>query len=260
MNTYRPDLAVTNDTIQTMLRHHSVRAYSDKPVGDETLFSILTAARSAPTSSNQFCWSVIVVRDPERKEALAKMTGSNRFVTQAPVFLVWLADLSRIARLAERADSRTEGFRYQEALLLGTIDATLAAQNAAVAAESLGLGTCFVGGVRNGIGPISEYLELPPNTFPVVGLAIGWPSAADTATTKPRLPLSGLAFEERYDADAADRAIPTLDLEAAEYRAAQNQAPLVWSEDAVTKWATPAWINTRAGNRDLLIDRGFADQ
>lgn len=176
------------------------------------------------------------------------------------MFLVWLADLSRIARLADEADCPTEGFKYQEALFLGIIDATLAAQNAAVAAESLGLGTCFVGGVRNGMTAISEYLELPHNTFPVVGLTVGWPSDADTASTKPRLSLAGLAFDEKYDVNAADHALPTLNQESAEYRASQRQPPLIWTEDAVTKWATPAWISTRAGNRDLLINRGFADQ
>lgn len=259
MKKFRPELQITNSTIETMLNHHSVRAYSDKPVDDATLFSILSAAQSAPTSSNQACWSVVVVRDEERRHELAKMTGSNQFITQAPVFLVWVADLSRVDRLAGAAKSPTEAFNYQEAIFLGAIDAILAAQNAAVAAESLGLGTCYVGGVRNGIEQISQYLDLPKYSFPVVGLTVGWPSANDTASTKPRMPLSGLVLEERYDVEAADSGIRTLDEESAQYREAQGRPALIWSEDAVTKWATVDWIGARANNRQILIERGFKD-
>ena len=146
MSTFRPDLPVTNATLETIVSHRSVRDYLDKPVADAELQSMFIAAQSASTSSNLNAWSAVVVTDPQRKERLQRMTGGNLFILDAPVFIVWVADFSRNASLC--ADSQPETLRYQESTLVGAIDAALAAQTAAIAAESMGLGVCYVGGIR----------------------------------------------------------------------------------------------------------------
>lgn len=260
MKKYRPDLQVTNSTIESMLGHHSVRSFEDLPVDEATLAAVLSAAQSAPTSSNQNGWSVVVIRDPERLRAIEAMTGRNPFISQAPVFLVWIADLSRIGRLAAGQGSPTQVFDYQEAVLLGAIDAILAAQSAVIAAESLGLGTCYVGGVRSGMKSISELLSLPYRSFPVVGLALGWPGPDDTAGTKPRLPLSSLVFEERYDAEASDRGIAAMDRDSREYNESQGRDVPPWSELLVKRWSRSTGIANRLDNRDFLRSQGFADR
>ncbi len=260
MGTYRPDLHTTNATIETMLHRHSVRSYSDKPVSSDDLTAVLSAAQATPTSSNQMSWSAVIVRDPERKRAIQELTRGNEFINNAPLFVVWVADLSRAGRQADRHGMPSEVFDYQEAILLGAIDATLAAQNATVAAESLGLGTCYVGGVRSAMAAIAALLDLPRYSFPVVGMAIGWPDASDTAGTKPRLPLSSFVFEERYDPEASDAGIAALDHDSAEYNLSQGRPPRRWSDASHRKWASADAIAGRTGNRDLLGLWGLADQ
>ncbi|MFX6811608.1 nitroreductase family protein, partial [Acinetobacter baumannii] len=88
-------------------------------------------------------WSVVVVEDQARKARLAEFAGGQKHIVEAPLFLVWLADLSRAERLAARSRHPDEGLRVLETFLVAVIDAALAAQNAVVAAESLGLGSVY---------------------------------------------------------------------------------------------------------------------
>lgn len=240
-----------------MVKHHSVRKYHDEPVSEEDLQAITAAALSAPTSSNQNSWSVVVVRDPYRKRSLMRATGKNSFIDQAPVFMVWIADLSRAHRLAEREGRTYEALLYQEALLVGFVDAALAAQNAAVAAESLGLGTCYVGGIRTNIEEVCQILHLPAFAVPAFGLTIGWP--ADNGGVKPRLPLSSVCFDEVYDSAAADQGIKTLESETREYFATQGYQDISWTQKALSRWENAASLGNRRNNREVIQGLGLAD-
>jgi nitroreductase len=243
-----------------MLQHHSVRAFTNEPVPEDALQAILVSALSAATSSNQNSWSVVTVRDPERKKRLMESTGSNPFIAQAPVFFVWVADLSRAHRLAEAQGVDPVVLHYQEALLIATVDAALAAQNAVVAAESLGLGTCYVGGIRTQIDTVSELLNLPEYSYPVLGLSVGCPSPDDSAGVKPRLPLSAVAFDEQYDATAADAGIPVLERETSEYFASQGVAHHSWSEKSLIRWSSMRALRGRENNRGVIAARGLLDE
>ncbi|MSS84881.1 NADPH-dependent oxidoreductase [Actinomycetaceae bacterium WB03_NA08] len=254
---YRQQLPVSTPAIDVMTSHHSVRRYADEPISEDHLLAILASASSAATSSNQNSWSVIVVRDRDLKHDLMEATGKNPFIAQAPVFLVWVADLSRAHRLAEKKHAVVDALQYQEALLVGTIDATLAAQNAVVAAESFGMGTCYVGGIRTNIEKVCGLLNLPEYSYPVVGLALGWP--ADQAGVKPRLPLSSVAFNETYDVAAADAGIEELDRTTAEYFESQGFPGVVWSQKALQRWAGPEVMNGREKNREVIARRGLLD-
>ncbi|MFJ1299037.1 nitroreductase family protein [Pseudomonadota bacterium AL_CKDN230030165-1A_HGKHYDSX7] len=127
-----------NDTIDTLLAHRSVRAYLPDALPDGTVETLVAAAQSASTSSNLHQWSVVSVTDRELRKriAAASRTGleDNLYVEQAPVFLLWVADLSRNHALALDAGAEPVVHTYLDAFVMATIDAALAAQNAVIAA------------------------------------------------------------------------------------------------------------------------------
>lgn len=131
-----------NDTIDQLLEHRSVRAFTDQPLPEGTLETLVAAAQSASTSSNLQVWSVVAVQEGDRKGRLSALAGNQPYIHQAPLFLVWLADLSRVSRIADQHGVELEALPYLESLLLGTIDAALAAQNAVVRWSRLGLEAC----------------------------------------------------------------------------------------------------------------------
>jgi nitroreductase len=157
------------------LAHRSVRKFLPHPVSDEHLAALVAAAQSASTSSNLQPWSVIAVRDPQRKARLAALANNQQFINEAPLFLIWVADLGRARRLAQRAGTQLDGADYLETTIIGFVDTALAAQNAVVAAESLGLGTVFVGALRNHPEEVAAELGLAPHTVATFGLAVGTP-------------------------------------------------------------------------------------
>src|SRR4028118_869253 len=137
-----------NDSLTTLLSHRSIRSYLPDSLPLGTLELIVASAQSAATSSNLQTWSVIAVEDAERKERLSQLAGNQAHIRQCPLFLVWLADLARLTYVAESRGLSHEGLDYLEMFVMATIDAALAAQNGAIAAEALGLGTGYIGGVR----------------------------------------------------------------------------------------------------------------
>ncbi|MFN7658612.1 MAG: nitroreductase family protein, partial [Dolichospermum sp.] len=132
-----------SDTLETLLSHRSIRAYLPDVLPPGTLEVLIAAAQSASTSSNLQTWSVVAVEDANRKEELSKLTNNQAHIRQSPLFLVWLADLARLTHIAESRGLPHEGLNYLEMFLMAAIDAALAAQNAVIAAESLGLGTVY---------------------------------------------------------------------------------------------------------------------
>ena len=135
-----PPAGANTAVLQHLLAHRSVRAYLPDALPDGTLAHLVAAAQSAPTSSNLQAWSVLAVTDPERKARLSEWSRDQAHIRQAPLFLVWLADLSRLDRVAQGLGLTSDANQYLEQFLVASIDASLAAQNAVVAAEALGLG------------------------------------------------------------------------------------------------------------------------
>lgn len=165
---FKPD-RLWNETLMTLLSHRSVRAYRPDSLPAQTLEVLVAAAQSAATSSNLQTWSVVAIEDPVRKETLAQLAGNQAQIRQCPLFLVWLADLARLHQLALQRGLPADGLDYLEMFLTATIDATLAAQNATIAAESLGLGTVYIGGIRNQ----PEALRQRSNYRPICLLSLG---------------------------------------------------------------------------------------
>ena len=161
-----PKLGPWNDTISLLLSHRSVRGYRTDPLPDGTLEALIAAAQSAATSSNLQTWSVVSVNDPEKRKALAAIAGGQKHIEQCPIFLVFIADVSRNERLGQQEGVALAGMPFLETFLVAAIDAGLAAQNAVVAAESLGLATVYIGALRNDVPRVAAMLELPPGAAP----------------------------------------------------------------------------------------------
>ncbi|GAA5142399.1 NADPH-dependent oxidoreductase [Nocardioides marinquilinus] len=253
-------LGVGSDVIDLLLARRSTRRFVPGPAGevdDDHVRALVAAAQSAPTSSNLQAWSVVAVRDTERKERLAALAGEQAFVAQAAVFLVWVADLSRARRLAAARDARVDAVDYLETTLIGFVDAALAAQNAVVAAQSLGLGTTYVGAVRNRPREVAAELDLPDGAVAAFGLAVGRPDPDEDAGVKPRLPQDAVLHHERYDAARADAAAEGYDAVLDGYRAQHGLDRQPWSGRVVERLAGPGSMAGRDVLRERLADRGL---
>jgi nitroreductase len=249
-------LEIANEVLELQVAHRSVRRFLAEPVSDEQLTAIVTAAQSASTSSNMQAWSVVAVRDPEHRARLAALANNQQFINQAPLFLVWIADLGRARRLAERAERALDGADYLESTLVAFIDTALAAQNAVIAAESLGLGAVFVGAVRNHPEEIAAELRLPPHAVATFGMALGVPDPDEQAGIKPRLPQSGVLHREHYDAAAADVQIPLYDERLGAYNS-QYGMPGNWSSRVLGRLASHETLNGRHRLREQLQRLGL---
>ncbi|ALJ19141.1 NADPH-dependent oxidoreductase [Microbacterium sp. No. 7] len=251
-----PDGALpSNEVLDLLYRHRSVRRFTAEPVDDATVTAIVAAAQSAATSSNQQAWSVVEIRDPERRARAAELAGQQEFIRDAAVFLVFVADWSRAIGVAATRGAAAQAVDYVESTLVGFVDAALAAQNAVVAAESLGLGTVYVGSVRNAPLEVAELIGLPAGAFPVVGLAIGHPDPADAAGVKPRLPQRVVRHRETYrPADAADLA--RYDEAVRAYYATQGAAR-GWLDAVVARVRDIAGLHGRHTLRGALERRGL---
>ncbi len=198
----------TNSIVKFLNSHASVRRYAADPVTDEQINKIIEIAQRAPTSSNFQAYSIIVVRDPLKKEKLSILCGNQPHVKECPVFLVFCPDLLRVRKICAESGYR---FReeYFEYLLLAIVDAALAGQNALLAAEGLGLGACMIGGMRNRPQEVAELLDLPARVFALFGLTVGVPTRS--AMVKPRLPVSVIRHDEWYETDRLDEGLGEYD-------------------------------------------------
>ena len=251
-------IAPANDVIALLQRHRSVRSFTNEGIDEDTVALIVSAAQSAATSSNMQAWSVIEVRDPAHKDAVSVLAGDQAFIRAAPVFLVFVADWARHRAVAEHRGEAAEGVGYMESTLVGFIDAALAAQNATIAAESLGLGAVYVGAVRNRPEELADLLHLPSGAFPVVGIALGHPDPADRAGIKPRLPQDVVLHRETYLA-APDESIVDYDAAVRTYYAGQGTAH-GWIGTILGRIRNAATLRGRAAMRGALERRGLASR
>ena len=247
-----------NAVLETLMSHRSVREFLPDPVADATLTTIIAAASSAATSSNLQTWSVVAVRDPARRARLAALCAGQAHIAEAPLFLVWLADLARIEAIALERGQDIAGTEFLEMLFIGIVDATLAAQNAVVALESLGLGSVYIGGIRNHPEKVAAELGLPARVFPVFGLCVGTPDPARPTAIKPRLPQDAVVHHEQYDTHAEQRAVPAYDDRMAAFQIEQEMTPEIWTQRSIRRVRSPAALTGRDRIRAALANLGFA--
>ena len=246
-----------NETIALLLSHRSIRGYSSQPVPAGTLETLVAAAQSAATSSNLQTWSVVAVTDPAVKAELSEIALDQRYICECPLFLVWIADLSRNNRLAAEEGTTLEGNDYLEMLLMGVADASLAAQNATVAAESLGLSTCYIGNLRNDVARVAELLELPPGAMGVFGMCVGYPKAGVANEVKPRLPQDLVLHHERYTISDERGMRSAYDARVGAFSRKNDMKLQTWTDRVLMRLEKASALRDRANLTTVLRRLGF---
>jgi nitroreductase len=241
-----------SETIRVLGDRRSIRAYTDRNVTDEQLTAILEAARRAPTSGNLQAYSIVVVRDPETKKKLAEIAGGQQHIVTCPVYLAFVADLTRIEAAFQR-NGRDLDDNNLEMGLMASIDASLVGMSAYVAADSIGIQGVMIGAMRNDPEAVAELLGLPKRTYVVFGLCLGYPDGQPKQ--KPRMPAEGVVHCERYDAEKAVGIVAPYNAELkAHYDSIDRPTgDESWSDDVDKKYAQ----RPRDHLRDALRKRGF---
>ncbi|MDR0269072.1 oxygen-insensitive NADPH nitroreductase [Paenibacillus sp.] len=243
-----------NDTLTLLMNHRSIRKFKDTPITEEQLHAIISAAQMASTSSNVQAYSVIAATDPGLKKQLAELAGNQAYVEQCPVFLVWCADLYRLKQVtSEPLQGRLTYGDTTENFIVATVDAALAAQNAAIAAESMGLGIVYIGGVRNRIAELSKLLGLPELVYPVFGMCVGVPD--QEPGQRPRLPLESVLHLNGYSKEQSVESVKSYDAAMQAYLRERigGKKDTPWSHLMADRMAEPI----RMHMKEFLEGKGF---
>jgi nitroreductase len=252
-----PAVGPWNDHLSLLLSHRSVRGYRPDALPVGTLETLIAAAQSAATSSNLQTWSVIAVTDPGKKAALAKVAANQKHIEQCPLFLVWVADISRNQRLGAQENVTLETMPYQETFLVAAIDAALAAQNATVAAESLGLSCVYIGALRNNPQEVARVVGLPNGAFGVFGMCVGYASATAANEVKPRLPQDVVLHHEVYDTTGEQTRRAAYDALIGVFSARNEMAATTWTQRVVGRMGKIAAMAGRDKLAATLHAMGF---
>lgn len=247
-----------NPVLETILSHRSVRGFLEDELPAGTLAVLSAAAQSAASSSNLQVWSAVAVENRERKDRLALLAGNQAHVREAPLFFAFLADLSRLAGIATRAGVEAAGLHYLDTFLMAAIDAALAAQNVVTAAESLGLGTVYIGALRNRPEEVARALALEPGVFPLFGLCVGKPDPSRPTAVKPRLPQRAVIFREQYAGHETAPEIAHYDAIMASFYASQQLDNPRWSVHSTERVRSAENLRGRDRLKAALQEAGFA--
>lgn len=187
-----------NEIIESLYRRKSVRVFEDRSVPAEMKAAILRSAAEAPTAGCQQLYTILDITDQALKDALAETCDHQSFIAGAPMVLVFCADCKKWYDAYREAgcDPRAPGVGD---LMLAFSDAAIAAQNAVVAAESLGLGSCYIGDIMENCARQRALLHLPEYVFPAVMLVFGWPTQQQKDRVKPqRCAMEHIVHENGY--------------------------------------------------------------
>ena len=232
-----------NPTLELLYAHRSIRKFTNQRVSDETVNHIIKAAQSASTSSFLQAYSIIDVSDPVLRSKLRVLCGDQEYVESAPLFLVFCGDLHRLKTVcdleADKHDIYTQS-TYEsgltESFIIATIDAALAGQNALLAAESMGMGGVYIGGIRNNPKEVSDLLYLPDEVYPVFGLCLGYPD--QDPLVKERLPQEIVYHTNRY-ASVDEASLESYDKRISAYYHTRTDGKIddTWSKSVFKKFA-----------------------
>lgn len=195
-----------NGTIELIRNRVSLRNYAPRPITPEHLDLILESAMRAPTAGNMMLYSIIVVDDPAKKQALSLTCDNQPFIAKAPLVLIFLADMQRwydyyeLSGVKEYRRERGETFTGPDegSLFLACSDALIAAQTAVIAAESLGIGSCYIGDIMENIEAHRELLKLPEWTFPVAMVCLGYYPREERPQPRSRFDRRFIVFTDTY--------------------------------------------------------------
>lgn len=257
-----PKNIIWNDQIEGILNHRSIRHYLNKALPEGWLETLVAAAQSASTSSNLQQWSVVAVTDPELKSKVRTLAGGrdgqgNGYIAQAPAILLWVADISRNHDITVDAGLNPSVHEYIDSFLMASLDAALAAQNASVAAESIGLGTVYIGAARNRAQKLAALLNLPRYSYVVCGLVVGWPDPDVQTNIRPRLPQQVVVHHNRYEAKDLNMHIDAYEEVFKTFREGLGMKGKTWKEAVQGSATSMEYMDGRQELRTALEERGF---
>ena len=188
-----------NEIIRSLYDRKSVRVFEDRPVEEAVKRSVLEAALQAPTAGNMALYTILDITDPEKKAALSRSCDNQPFIATAPMVLIFCADYRRwydvFCRFVDQVRKPGMGD-----LFLAEADAIIAAQNAVVAAQSLGLGSCYIGDITENFEYHQKLLGLPQYVVPAAMLVMGYPTEQQKTRQKPaRFAVEDMVHDNSYD-------------------------------------------------------------
>ncbi len=190
-----------NDTLRVLMQRKSVRVFKDRPIAPDVKQAILAAAMRAPTAGNSMIYSILDITDQHIKDTLAITCDNQPFIAKAPLVLIFCADYHRWNRKFKQAgcDDGNVPAPILGDLLLATNDAVIAAHAACTAAESLGVGSCYIGDILENFEQHKALLRLPEQVAPVSMLVFGYPTQQQKDRAQPpRFPQEMIVFENGY--------------------------------------------------------------
>lgn len=240
------------DMLNLMAGHRSVRNYTDKPVPYDLLEELVAAARCAATSHHVQAYTLIRVKDKSLRQQIAHLAGPQAWVAEAPVFLVFCADLTRLVHACAHHDIEPET-GWAEQLLVAVADTAILGQNLMLAAESKGLGGVFIGGIRNDPAKVCDLLNIPDLAFPVFGMCLGYP--AGEPGIKPRLPVSAILHTDRFPGNPPETDLAAYDRTTEAYYL--NRAPRLKDQAWRKRMAQFTGQVIRPHMKSFLEKKGF---
>ena len=187
-----------NQFIEQLYARKSIRVYTDQEIGQEEKAAILRAAAEAPTAGNQQLYTILDITDQSIKEKLVDTCDHQPMIAQAKMVLIFCADCKKWydAYVAVGCQTRKPGVGD---LMLAVTDAMIAAQNAVTAAESLGIGSCYIGDIMENCETQRGLLHLPEYVVPVGMLIFGYPTQQQKSRPKPeRVDMKYIVHENGY--------------------------------------------------------------
>lgn len=244
-----------NDVIKLINNHRSLRKFSEEKLTKDEIRSLVGAAQSASTSSYVQAYSIVGVTDPDKKQQLREISTQS-YVEHNGHLFVFVVDFYRNNELAKKFN---ESISYDktENLIVGIVDASLAAQNMAIAAESMGLGICYIGSLRNDVNKVKDILDLPEATFPLFGMVVGHPTTE--GSQKERLPFEAVYHENSYQRiDQVEPVIDEYDQSVSDYYKERTNGERndKWSEQVVKTLLKKQRLDVD----DFLKQQGFLGQ
>lgn len=257
INTQEPTVRTpTTPVIDQMRAHRSIRNFTSQPIPVGWVETIIGSAQWASSTCFRQVYSVIAVSDPVRKRELRRLCGGQRWVEECPIFLAFCADMNRLDDICAAFGKRVN-LEHTETFLMAALDVGLLMQNAALAAESLGLGVVMIGGLRDNPREIIDLLQLPYGVFGISGMCIGY--AESVPSQRPRLPLAEVLHWERYQPDGRRERLAAYDellRDAGTYRRKDGSLE-GWTDVMARTTSKPPPEVGRSQLREILISQGF---
>jgi FMN reductase (NADPH) len=241
--------------LELLKKHVSIRKYKKEQIPDKILENMIHSAQHAASSNFVQAYSIIKVTDQEKINRLARLSKNEQQILSAPVVLLFCADMKRVEIACERVDVKINVDNL-EAFIVTVVDTALLAQNFVIAAESLGYGICYIGGVRNSPAEISELFGLPDKVFPLFGMTVGIPD--EIQQVKPRLPVEAVLHENRYDLAKYDSILDEYDQVIRYYYNTRltNRKDTDWSKSMGEFLKKPRRLHMR----EFIMSKGFGLQ